>query len=276
MSTVTARKYERSIAYRLFIGVLTVASLVIMVLLWLPFSTATIELLRAYDNAICVLFLADFVVALARAPSKRGYFLGERGWLDLIGSLPTFTGGVQGLGLVRLARLSRLSRTGRVLRDQNRRELLVDLTRNRAQYAVLITILAAFLVLAPASIVVLNAESHSPTANITSGGDAFWWSVVTITTVGYGDRYPTTLVGRVAAILVMIMGVGIIGSLASIMASLLVSPVPGSNPVEHKLDALTAELAALRRAVERLEPPSTATADSQDPERVTTTRSGHG
>ena len=53
-----------------------------MVLLLLPLSPATLDLLRAYDNAICVVFLVDFGLSLKQAPSKRGYVVGERGWLD--------------------------------------------------------------------------------------------------------------------------------------------------------------------------------------------------
>jgi flagellar biosynthesis protein FliP len=66
-------------AYNIFILVLTVASLAVMVLLWLPLSPATLDLLRAYDNVICVIFLVDVGLSLARAPSKRAYFVGERG-----------------------------------------------------------------------------------------------------------------------------------------------------------------------------------------------------
>ena len=91
---------------------------------------------------------------------------------------------------------------------------------------------------------------------------------MTVTTVGYGDRFPTTPVGRTTATFVMVMGVGIIGSLASIMASMLVgSAAPESeaaaddtsDQLDQKLDNLDAalvaatELAALRRLVERLE-----------------------
>ena len=59
-------------AYNLFILVLTVVSLLIMVLMWLPFSPETIALLRVYDNVICVIFLIDFALSLRRARSKRG------------------------------------------------------------------------------------------------------------------------------------------------------------------------------------------------------------
>ena len=73
----------------------------------------------------------------------------------------------------------------------------------------------------------IQAESRSPDANIKTGGDALWWSMVTITTVGYGDKYPVTEArSDSSAIVVMFSGIGIIGALASILASLLVSPSP--------------------------------------------------
>lgn len=253
-------------AYNIFILVLTVMSLLIMVLMWLPFGAVTIELLRFYDNIICVIFLIDFGLTLKRSPSKRRYLLRERGWLDLLGSIPTLPG-AQAAGVLRLARLSRLARIIRLLRGQNQKQLVADVVRNRAQYAAVVTVLLAILVLTTSSIVVLAVESRSPDANITNGGDALWWAVVTITTVGYGDRYPTTVAGRTAAVFVMVMGIGIIGALASIMASLLVSPSPeedqsvgGTGPLERELVILEGELASvkhelagLRQVVERLE-----------------------
>jgi voltage-gated potassium channel len=248
---------EHGNAYNLFILVLTVVSLVVMVVMLLPLSPDTINLLRVYDNVICAVFLLDFGISLRRAPSKRAYFVGERGWLDLLGSIPTLPG-AEGVGLLRLARLSRLSRITRLLREQNKHEMLRDVLRNRAQYAVLITVLLAFIVLTRASVVVLAAESGSVSANIKTGGDALWWAIVTITTVGYGDFYPTTPVGRTAAVFVMVMGIGIIGSLASIMASLLVSPTDdppdtSSDQLHAELVETRAELAIVRQQLERLD-----------------------
>jgi voltage-gated potassium channel len=86
---------------------------------------------------------------------------------------------------------------------------------------------------------------------------------VTITTVGYGDYYPVTTAGRVTAMFIMFMGVGIIGALASILASLLVggsspdeeeeTPVAASAPQdENELAAIKNELAEIRQMLEKM------------------------
>src|SRR4051794_40478611 len=106
---------SRSNAYEIFILVLTLLSLAIMVTLVLPVSTATEHLLQVYDNLICVVFLGDFLLNLARSSPKRDYFIGRRGWLDLLGSVPSL-GFFKYTALLRLARISRLTRIARFLR----------------------------------------------------------------------------------------------------------------------------------------------------------------
>ena len=211
-------------AYNIFILVLTLFSLALMVVLLLPVNAETRQLLNVYDNACCVIFLIDFTYNITGSRPKSGYFIHQRGWLDLLGSIPSF-GVFQLTALFRLARLSRLARIRRLLGGQKRNALVRDLLDNRGQYATFITILAAGMVLCVASILVLQFESGDPNANIVTGGDALWWAVVTITTVGYGDYFPVTTLGRLTGVSVMFAGVGIIGALASILASLLVPPV---------------------------------------------------
>jgi voltage-gated potassium channel len=256
----------RSNAYNIFMLVLTVMSLTIMALLLLPLLTpAERGLMLVYDNIICVVFLIDFGLNLRRAKPKSDYFIRRRGWLDLIGSIPTF-GFFQIGALLRLARLSRLARSMRILRGKNQKALVEDILANRGQYALFITVLAAFVVLVSSSLLVVQFESDAPGANITTGGDGLWWAIVTITTVGYGDKFPITVGGRMTATYVMFAGVGIIGALASILASILVpqpkapdeTPVEAeiSKTVESELVALRQELAALRQSLagDRAEP----------------------
>ena len=262
---------QHSNSYDIFILVLTIMSLAVMVLILLPLDSETIDTLRFYDNAICVIFLVDFFGNVMAAHPKNGYLIGRRGWLDLLGSIPSL-GFIPAAGLLRLFRISRLSRVSRLLRGSKREELIKDVLENRGSYATFITILSAFMVLSVSTILMVQFESKSPDANITTGADALWWGFTTITTVGYGDTFPVTFLGRVTAVFVMFAGVGIIGSLASILASILVpppkeaddQPVPGDeeapgiaptaptavpDSIAAELASIRAELAALRQTL---------------------------
>jgi voltage-gated potassium channel len=268
MTQETTRLRKHSNAYQIFILVLTVLSLAVMAVMLLPtLSDATYKVLGMYDNLICVIFLIDFFLNMRGASKKRDYFIGQRGWLDLLGSIPSF--GVFRLGgLLRLARLSRLARILRLLRGEQKKALVKDILENRSQYALFITILLTILVLTVCSTLVLQFESKAPDANITSGGDAIWYALVTITTVGYGDFYPVTAAGRITAMFIMFRGVGIIGALASLLASLLVggsSPAEAETPaaapvvaaapalsVQEELKAVQEELAAVRKMLEKM------------------------
>ena len=141
---------------------------------------------------------------------------------------------------------------------QKKRELIDDVVTHRGQYAAFVSVMAAMIVLVVCSVLVLQFESRSADANITTGGDALWWALVTITTVGYGDFFPVTAAGRITGAFVMFAGVGIIGALASILASVLVpSPKTEDEPreaatartVQDELVDIKAELTALRRSM---------------------------
>ena len=262
MAQVTAAPRRHSNAYNIFILILTIVSLIIMVVMLLPLDDATLGLLQFYDNLICVIFLVDFFLTLRSASKKSNYFIKERGWLDLLGSLPSIGHIFKYSGLLRLARLSRLFRIVRQFSREERRKLVRDVMENRGQYAAMITASLAIIVMTTASVLVLQFESHSPQANIKNGWDALWYSIVTITTVGYGDFYPITMGGRITAIFVMLMGVGIIGALASILASVLVGSssederneapdiLPGSI-IEQELTSIKSELAAIRQLLDK-------------------------
>ena len=146
------------------------------------------------------------------------------------------------------------------MRGQNKSALVKDIVDHRGQYAAFVTVLVAMIVLVITSTLVLQFESRSAEANITTGADALWWAIVTITTVGYGDRFPVTAAGRITGVFVMLAGVGIIGALASILANILVPPAQTEEEevdaarvdaaVHQELADIKQELAALRRSLD--------------------------
>ncbi len=112
------------------------------------------------------------------------------------------------------------------------------------------------LVLLLASLAVLDAERGRESANIADFGDALWWSATTVTTVGYGDRFPVTGTGRLIAVALMLAGIALLGVVTAAFASWLIERVAEVAEVEQAatrqdLEALTAEVAALRATLQR-------------------------
>ena len=203
-------------AYDLVIGILAIFSLVILIIpivVQLPPTAA--DTLFTLENALCVIFFADFLRSLVRAPNKWGYFLKGGGWLDLLGSIPFGK-----LAIFRFARLFRIARVLRTLKGNDFRKML---TGRLAQNTLLFTLALALILVFTIAWLVLAAEQNAPGANITKYQNAVWWAFVTITTVGYGDYYPVTNLGRFWALILMFAGLGIIGVLSSYLASTFIS-----------------------------------------------------
>lgn len=98
-----------------------------------------------------------------------------------------------------------------------------------------------------ASISILQVET-APESNIRTADDALWWALSTITTVGYGDRYPVTSEGRVVAAFLMCAGVGLFGMFSGFLASWFISPQASNDAGE--VEALRKEIRSLRECVE--------------------------
>jgi hypothetical protein len=79
-------------------------------------------------------------------------------------------------------------------------------------------------------------ESPNPDAKITNLGEAFWWAIVTVTTVGYGDVYPITIGGKIIASVLMVVGIGVLGTFISTLGAALIESrlrIRHDLPVEH-------------------------------------------
>ena len=106
------------------------------------------------------------------------------------------------------------------------------------------------MVIEAGAFLVLMAERSAPSANIQTAADAMWWVYVTITTVGYGDRYPVTNTGRMVGIMVMTMGVGLFVTLAGYIANKLLAPeLMESADDDSDARSRTAKLVEIRDAL---------------------------
>jgi len=202
---------------------------------------------EAVQWATWAAFFIDYVVSLGLARERVRWFL--RHLLDLLSVVLPFLRPLRVLRLVNL--LSALRRgTGRAFRGR----VMV--------YVVGATILLIWIT----AVAMLDAE-RGQGGTINTLPDAIWWAFVTITTVGYGDVYPVTALGRAIAVVTMIGGVALIGVVTATLASWIVERVSADNTAlvekeeatitltRRELAALTEQIQALRDEVGRTRPP---------------------
>lgn len=238
---LTARRTE-SIQYQLFMLALCVYVLVALVAETVLRPDAETRLLLQYaDAGICVVFLVDFLVCLYRAEDRWRY-LYTWGWLDLASSIPT-------IGIARWGRAARAVRIFRVLRGVRATKILGSFAlAKRAESTFLAAGLIAILLLIGAGISILQVETALE-SNIRTAEDALWWALSTVTTVGYGDRYPVTTEGRFIGALLMCAGVGLFGMFSGFLAAWFVAPA--TKEERGELDALKEEVRQLRVTLEK-------------------------
>lgn len=159
-------------------------------------------------------FGVDLVIRLVLADSRRRY--ARRHWYDVL---------LLVLPVLRPLRLLRLLAFARILNRSAIGGLAGRVTIYVAGTAVMAVGLGA--------LAILDAERDAPGANITSAGDALWWAATTVTTVGYGDRYPVTTTGRFIAVALMFVGVAVVSSLTAVIASWLVRSVEAESRSEQ-------------------------------------------
>jgi len=197
-------------------------------------------------TGIWVLMGADYLVRLALA--RRRWRFVRRHLLDLaILLLPMF-------------RPLRALRVVTVINVLNR-QMRGDFRGRVALYVGTAVGLVGFV----AALAVLDAERNAPDASITTFGEAVWWTITTISTVGYGDRYPVTTEGRLVAATLMVCGIALLGVVTASIASWFVENVRRANEqvsedveeveadVEEAQVQLAEVLAELRRISARLD-----------------------
>jgi voltage-gated potassium channel len=173
----------------------------------LPAEASTV--LEDFDLFVCIVLFIDFLRRFHSAPKKLTFL--KWGWIDLIACIPN-------INAFRWGRMIRILRVIRILRAfRSFQRVLSIVFHHRTRNGIVSAIVITILLVAFSSIAILVTET-SPRSNIKTAEDAVWWSVSTITTVGYGDRYPVTTPGRAVAVVLMFCGVGLFGTLSGIVA----------------------------------------------------------
>jgi voltage-gated potassium channel len=254
MSTDESTEVELfTTGYEIFIGALSVLSLVNIMLLAGLRDQALQTVVYTVDIVLSLAFLIDFAVRLQRSPARLHYFFRDFGWADLLASLP--------FPQAKVLRIFRLIRVVRLLRRYGARSIARRLLRDRAGSALWTLLLIGVLVLEFGSLVMLHLEKSVPGANITTASDALWYVIVTMSTVGYGDQYPITNPGREMGAFIIVIGVGIFGTLTGYLANIFLTPRAdepaevGPTPIDarQQLQHLKELLEQQRAAVAELE-----------------------
>lgn len=204
-----------------------------------------------------VFLTGEWILQIIRSHNRKAWLLDYRGWMEIISSLP--------LPLFTLLRVWRITWLARRLRSGEIQDIGRQIIVQRARTTMLVVFIAAIIVLEVGSILILRAEDDSSLANILTAGDALWWSIVTLATVGYGDKYPITTDGRVIGTIVILAGVGLFSSLTSFLAHWFLARRP--ERVREVADAVgvhpprAAQIEAAKHMLDRL-------AADPDPKRI--------
>ena len=182
-------------------------------------------------DAVWVLFGVDYLVRLALASSRSRWFLHH---------LPDLA--VIALPILRPLRLLRLVTLVGIMQRSAGTALRGRIT--------LYTAGSAALLISTSALATLDTERHEPGSSIRSFGQALWWALTTITTIGYGDTVPASTQGRFIAALLMIGGVALIGVVTATLASWIVSLVEEENAEQEA--ATQAQVATLQQQVSEL------------------------
>lgn len=244
-STKKQDSNERFNSYDLFIALLSILSIV-NIFLYIAINSPTIEyVISTMDLLLSAIFFVDFLKRLFKAKSKSTYFFKELGWADFLASMP--------FPQFKILRIFRLVKAYSIISHVGPKNIAKDITKNRASSALYLIMFLIIMLLEFASIAILYAERDNVAANITDASDAIWWVYVTITTVGYGDQFPVTNLGRLIGVLVMFVGVGLFGVLTGFLANTFLSPDSESTTTAVEMDKLQKDIEEIKSLLKNKE-----------------------
>ncbi|EMY82074.1 potassium channel family protein [Psychroflexus gondwanensis] len=188
----------------LIIALLSIFSIALLSLtFFLDQNSELYRLIHYYDFGLCMVFLYDFFNQLRKRKKRWRYFF-TYGWLDLLSSIPV-------VSEFRYIRVLRIFRIFRIMKSFHLLYQFIITHKKASLYGFIVFVSTVILVLSSTLVLYLEKD----VGNIKTAEDALWWSYITITTVGYGDYYPVTGLGKLAASILILNGIAIFGAIVS-------------------------------------------------------------
>ena len=209
------------------------------------------QVLEWADNLLCAVFFCDFIVRMKSAQNKAHYFFKRWGWADLVASIPavliveTFGGGAVIRGAVRAVRVFRIFHAIRTFW-----EIRLALAEKPIAWIFCFIFIATLVLIFIGAMLVLGLE-EGVNDKINTAEDALWWAIVTATTVGYGDVYPTTTSGRTVAAVLMICGVLLFGSMTAYFATAFSARKGEAKKAAERMERIESDVREIRRLLEK-------------------------
>lgn len=209
------------LCFNFFIQFLIIVSIVNFTILTLPnLSTKTQEIINGLEVFCVAVFTIEYLLRIYAAKSRVRFFFSFFGLVDLIAILPFYLALGMDLKSLRAIRLFRILRLFKFLRYGNTLEKMKK-SFNIIKRKLFLFTLATLLLLYFSSIGIYYFENEAQPEVFTSLFDAMWWSVATLTTVGYGDVYPITNGGKIFASAIVFIGLGLVAIPTGLIASSL-------------------------------------------------------
>ncbi|MFZ2487620.1 MAG: potassium channel family protein [Anaerolineae bacterium] len=231
--------------YEFFILTLTLLQVINSVLWLLLRHRQEEQVILLVSFFVSLILLGDSIYQLMRTPKPLRHLLNFYGWMLWVGSLP--------LPFLALLRLLRYRLLAKWLKRRDWRNMFDVAIERRAASALLATLLAVIVVFEIAATVILEIESAAPNANIHNASDAVWWTIVTVATVGYGDKYPVTTPGRVIGAFVIVLGVALFSVLTGFLSQWFLRPRSRRGNTDQAAEiVLSADTRALLARLDQL------------------------
>ena len=195
-------------------SVLVVSVVSLVLIIWQTFVSIPPDTLHQFiliDRYACAIFMVDVFVRWRRMNWSRAYW--KWGWLDVLAAIP-LDSAFRAMQAIRIYRFVQLARIIYKFKGVTTGTTLNEKILAMPGIALVMILFSTTLI--------VEVERQSPNAMIKTGGDAIWWALSTVTTVGYGDIYPVTVEGRFVAAGLMIVGVALFGSISAFITSKLI------------------------------------------------------